>query len=137
MNVLIESHDASAVDGVGDRQGLRPRPRDGNPAGVNHRAAEELKQTVTAITIINLAGDLCLDCGHTKTCCFTHKDFPIVGSSASPASFSADLIAGQLQYGRTIEICRGSNDSIGSVGNRAPPWTVKPTLLEMHQQLLV
>ena len=98
---------------------------------------EELKQTVTAITIINLAGDLCLDCGHTKTCCFTHKDFPIVGSSASPASFSADLIAGQLQYGRTIEICRGSNDSIGSVGNRAPPWTVKPTLLEMHQQLLV
>ncbi len=90
-----------------------------------------------ATATINHAGDLCSDCGHTKTCCSTHKNLPVVGSSARTISFSADLIAGQLQYVRTVEVCTRSIESIGSVGNRAPPWTVKPTLLEMHQQLLV
>lgn len=98
---------------------------------------EELKKTIAAVATINHAGDLCSDCGHTKTCCFTHKDLPILGSSASAVSLDADLIAGQLQCVRTVEVCRRSGERIGSIGNRAPPWSVKPTLFEMHQQLLV
>ncbi|HEY9758771.1 MAG TPA: hypothetical protein V6C97_26625 [Oculatellaceae cyanobacterium] len=98
---------------------------------------EELSKTIAAVATINHAGDLCTDCGHTKTCCFTHKTLPIVGSSASAASLDADLATGILQYARCVEVCRWSSVRIGSMGNRAPPWTVKPTLFEMHQQLLI
>jgi hypothetical protein len=99
--------------------------------------SEELKKTVIEVASINHAGDLCSDCGHTKTCCFTHKDLPIIGSSASTISFNADLIVGHLQYVRIVEVRKRSDESVGAVGNRAPPWTVKSTLVEMHQQLLV
>jgi hypothetical protein len=81
--------------------------------------------------------DLCSDCGHTKTCCFSHQDSPFIGSTKVASVLDVELVATQQARLRTVEVCKGSDERIASVGNRAPPYSVKPTLLEMHQQLLV
>ncbi len=107
---------------------------------------EEISQSIsTAVsTVVDLTarsstvdGDICLDCGHTKTCCYNHKELSAITSAAGimvedfnyliPLWFPTDLFSAHFL----------SKESMGALGNRAPPWIVKATLLHLHQKLLV
>lgn len=106
----------------------------------------EISQTIstsvcTIVEAVSLSstidGDICFDCGHSKNCCDSHKKSPVVASAASVTiGASADLVA-SVSLVNNFSVESFSEQAMGAVGNRAPPWAVKPTLQSLHRKLLV
>lgn len=96
------------------------------PEALNTRAAEHTQCLLEA-------GDTCGDCGHTTTCCVSHRDIPMVITSVMSFSGACFLVAQCLTFltrsHKTLEF-----DLLLVRDDRAPPW---PTPYKHSQLLLI
>lgn len=108
------------------------------PGDISHSISTAVFIIVEAGMLENtICGDICFDCGHSKNCGHSHKKSPAVASAANVAIVDCNDIVASTSLGTNFSVRFFSKEEMGAVGNRAPPWTVKPTLQSLHQQLLV
>lgn len=101
--------------------------------------SQKLSTTIpTIVTVLAEAsttlGDICEDCGHTKSCCYSHQEQPAVGLAITVVI--PDLESG-THFNDTEVFSLSKKDAMGGVGNKAPPWVLRPTLHSLNRKLLV
>lgn len=105
--------------------------------------SEEVSTTVSTIVkaVSRLSSmdddDVCLDCGHSKSCCYSHQEQPAImlatSTSVSGCHYASQLWSPTMYFSALYLL----QESIGCVGSRAPPWIIRATLQNLHQKLLV
>ncbi|MBX9725275.1 MAG: hypothetical protein K2X81_27980 [Candidatus Obscuribacterales bacterium] len=109
------------------------------PAEISQRISTTVSTIVELVSSTRTidGGDICCDCGHTKNCCYSHKELPAIASAASISVVDCIYLSTLWSPVSILSVHFLSKESIGAVGNRAPPWIVKATLQNLHQKLLV
>lgn len=105
-------------------------------AGVAHACVCPAEKTVSATAVLSAAdGDNCTECGHKKSCCKFNLESTTLAGGDAVAVLAAVALVQQQAF--SFNTCRFKNSAQWCFFNKAPPNGCKPTLLAMHQQLLI
>jgi hypothetical protein len=99
---------------------------------------ERAKDGINVVAVLAATGDICGDCGHTKNCCISHVEMPVVGSgTGAVAQAEPQFVAcASATFGLSIPNIR-SLTLVSSGMNRAPPWSSTQTPIALHQKLII
>jgi hypothetical protein len=90
------------------------------------------------VSTLAAAGDVCADCGHTKNCCISHIDMPVVESgTGAVVQTEPQFVPRTLIVFDLIIPNKRALSLIRSGVNRAPPWSSTQTPVALRQKLVI